>query len=233
MRDLRLASSTSRRPLGCLLVEMGALSDQQLEQILAVQRNEGGRLGDLVVGRGLASSFALASALAKQKTLAAAKTHAPANRRPPSWTPLGDILVTRRLISDIQLQQALADQREDGGYLGELLLHRGWITVAELVRALSEQLQSVGAADNDFSVRERQEDDWRTLHTGPSFVDACDFAFDQVLIKREPERLEIVHKQGTRTEVAWTYERPQTHTPQKTTELIEALQLLTEQALAS
>src|SRR5689334_11067744 len=58
-----------RRPIGRLLVEMGALSLEDLEQLLALQRNGGGLLGEIAVGRGLASPLILLTALKKQQAL--------------------------------------------------------------------------------------------------------------------------------------------------------------------
>src|SRR5438093_9224812 len=54
------------RPLGRLLVELEFLTETQLERALAVQREEHGRLGEILVSRGLLSGAELAQALAEQ-----------------------------------------------------------------------------------------------------------------------------------------------------------------------
>jgi hypothetical protein len=54
------------RPLGKLLVDLEFLTESQLERALAAQREEGGRLGEILVSRGLLSGGELAQALAEQ-----------------------------------------------------------------------------------------------------------------------------------------------------------------------
>jgi hypothetical protein len=52
---------------------------------------------------------------------------------------LGDIFVERRLITEGQLEQALATQRETGGRLGEVLVELGLITRVALAGVIAEQ----------------------------------------------------------------------------------------------
>lgn len=54
------------RPLGKVLVELEFLTDSQLERTLAMQREQGGKLGEILVSRGLLSGAELAQALAEQ-----------------------------------------------------------------------------------------------------------------------------------------------------------------------
>jgi hypothetical protein len=54
------------RPLGKVLVELEFLTESQLERALAMQRDEGGKLGEVLVSRGLLSGAELAQALAEQ-----------------------------------------------------------------------------------------------------------------------------------------------------------------------
>jgi len=54
------------RPLGKLLVDLEFLTESQLDRALAAQREEGGRLGEVLVTRGLLSGAELAQALAEQ-----------------------------------------------------------------------------------------------------------------------------------------------------------------------
>ena len=54
------------RPLGKLLVDLEFLTESQLERALMAQREDGGRLGEILVSRGLLSGGELAQALAEQ-----------------------------------------------------------------------------------------------------------------------------------------------------------------------
>ena len=54
------------RPLGTVLVDLEFLTESQLERALNAQREEGGRLGEILVSRGLLSGAELAQALAEQ-----------------------------------------------------------------------------------------------------------------------------------------------------------------------
>jgi hypothetical protein len=54
------------RPLGKLLVDLEFLTESQLDRALVVQREDGGRLGEILVSRGLLSGTELAQALAEQ-----------------------------------------------------------------------------------------------------------------------------------------------------------------------
>lgn len=204
---------------------MGAVDRKQLEELLAVQRRGGARLGEIMVGRGLVSPLALLTALHKQRQLPAPAGRRATDGRPATWTPLGRVLVGRGLISSVQLQQALADQREDGGFLGELLLERGWITAAELVDALSDQIQSSVAATEVFVVQEQRDGAWTPVHTAQTFMAATDFVFEHVLSQREPDRVEILRRLGDRDEVAWSYEAaPPVESNPKLRELVQAFQ---------
>jgi hypothetical protein len=191
---------------------MGAISSEELEHILALQRLDGRMVGEILIDRGLVSPLALAAALSQQKRqIGIAKVPAPA--RPPSWRPLGRLLVDRRCITEVQLRQALADQQDDGGFLGEILTERGWITPAELVGALAVQLSPVGERGNRFHVREHLSGEVKTLHACTNFIDASDYVFEQVLADREPERLEIVRGSGPGAEVVWSYQRVERRQP--------------------
>jgi hypothetical protein len=52
---------------------------------------------------------------------------------------LGDIFVERGLITEEQLQEALAQQRETGGKLGEVLVDLGFVTRVALAGVIGEQ----------------------------------------------------------------------------------------------
>lgn len=209
---------------------MGAIDDEQLEQILAFQRHDGGVLGEIVIGRGLLSPLALAAALAQQRE--AGGDRRASKSRPAGWKPLGRILVERRRITEVHLRQALADQRRYGGFLGEILIRRGWITPAELVGALSAQLAQGPENDNCFYVREQVRDEVRMLHAAPTFLAATDYVFEEVLVHREPEALEIVRGTGSGEEVVWQF-TPVRKNASSAADLLNVFRALTAEWAAS
>ena len=55
---------------------------------------------------------------------------------------LGDLLVQDALISAEQLEQALGEQRSSGRKLGQVLIDHGWITEAQIAKAVARQLRA-------------------------------------------------------------------------------------------
>lgn len=53
--------------------------------------------------------------------------------------PLGERLVSKGLIRDWQLANALQEQRVSGDFLGQLLIRKGWLTEGGLLETLAEQ----------------------------------------------------------------------------------------------
>ena len=56
-----------------------------------------------------------------------------------SWQPLGRLFVEKGLLTEDQLEQALADQTANGGRLGERLVELGYVSSTALARVLAEQ----------------------------------------------------------------------------------------------
>jgi hypothetical protein len=56
------------------------------------------------------------------------------------WLPLGELLVERGLLSSVQLELALGEQRRTGLRLGEVLVSMGYVSEAALARMLLEQV---------------------------------------------------------------------------------------------
>lgn len=54
--------------------------------------------------------------------------------------PLGELLVSKRLITQAQLAAALAEQRSTKEFLGTLLIRKGWLAKDALLQSLAEQL---------------------------------------------------------------------------------------------
>jgi hypothetical protein len=56
-----------------------------------------------------------------------------------SWRPLGALLVEKGLLTEQELDAALAEQRRTGRLVGQILVERGSLSAFALARALSEQ----------------------------------------------------------------------------------------------
>src|SRR5712692_10742351 len=56
------------------------------------------------------------------------------------WRPLGELFVGRGLISQAELETALAEQTATGKRLGEILVERGLVSGPDLTSALMDQL---------------------------------------------------------------------------------------------
>jgi len=57
---------------------------------------------------------------------------------------LGDLFVQRGLISQAQLEAALAEQRDSGMKLGEILVEKGWVSRVDLASVISKQWDASG-----------------------------------------------------------------------------------------
>jgi hypothetical protein len=56
-----------------------------------------------------------------------------------SWRPLGELLVTKGLVNQEELDRALKEQEETGRLLGTILVERGFVSGPALAVALAEQ----------------------------------------------------------------------------------------------
>lgn len=61
------------------------------------------------------------------------------------WLPLGELLVERRLLSQRQLDLALAEHRRTGRRLGEVLVAYGFVSQQALTSTLLEQVGGLGS----------------------------------------------------------------------------------------
>ena len=214
------------RRLGDLLLGEGLLDQADLEYALAVQRQKGGLLGEILVSLGFVSTSDIASALGGQHGVnvdMAIRRREQRFRVPPpprksstAWRPLGRVLVDKGLLSESGLERALVDQRSTGRLLGEIVVSRGWVSAEDLTRAIAEQH---GVEIDEVEVRpaepssepatemyEIHSSEDGLLHTSPTFLDATDLAFE--LIERDnPEAMEIVRIDGEHREQMWSYSR--------------------------
>lgn len=88
--------------IGERLVRDGLISREQLDSALAIQRRQGGRLGDILVNEGSLESFV-------------------------GTERVGDLLLSRGHLEKIQLEEALALQRNWGTRIGDIVLAKGWV----------------------------------------------------------------------------------------------------------
>jgi predicted nucleic acid-binding Zn-ribbon protein len=66
------------------------------------------------------------------------------------WRPIGELFVARGVITQDQLEEALAEQAASGKRLGEILVDRQLMSSPELTHALMEQLGRQVAEDDGF-----------------------------------------------------------------------------------
>jgi type II secretory ATPase GspE/PulE/Tfp pilus assembly ATPase PilB-like protein len=114
--------------LGALLVEEAAITAEQIEQAVQIQKkNRGQKLGELLVARQIVTPEQLLSALDKQARMPMVR--------------LGEALVALGYVSDEQLNDVLGQQANERMQpLGELLLSREWVTQQQLRVALARKL---------------------------------------------------------------------------------------------
>jgi chromosome segregation ATPase len=148
--------AVSARLIGAIFVEKGLITDEQLEQALQQQESTGERLGEILVTQFGVSRLDLAGALAEQwaeyerprtdeqhgEAAQAAPPPAPApstDEEVGQKRPIGEIFIERGLITEAQLEDALAEQRETGQRLGEILVGKGIVNRLALASALADQ----------------------------------------------------------------------------------------------
>jgi hypothetical protein len=194
--------ATSGRLLGQILVANGYLSAFSLARVLSEQH------GVQLSPREGAPAPSLPTATQPE----------------PAWRPLGKVLVDLEFLTESQLERALAAQREGGERLGEILVSRGLLSGAELAQALAEQHGVELAAQDEaelhtvvrpitseepvyklFEVIFEPGYQRRTeLFESVNFLETADFAFEFV-DEHDPAALEIHRTQGAAQETIWNY----------------------------
>ncbi|HLB02429.1 MAG TPA: F0F1 ATP synthase subunit beta [Nitrospiria bacterium] len=124
------------RRLGELLVEQKQLTEEQIEQALARQEITGEPLGAVLVQMGFITESNLVRVLSEQLYR---QEKQPARR-------LGDLLIESKVVTLEQMQRALARQKETGELLGSILVHMGYATGTDLMKALFVQRAHEGGA---------------------------------------------------------------------------------------
>jgi cellulose synthase/poly-beta-1,6-N-acetylglucosamine synthase-like glycosyltransferase len=117
-----LDSAVGAPRIGARLVQRGFITEQQLALALEQQESNGGRLGDIILAHGWLSTADFYDVLTD---------HFRKGR-------VGDLLLAQGLITDQQLGEAIAIQREWGSRLGDIFLSKGWVSPYQMGKLLSE-----------------------------------------------------------------------------------------------
>ncbi len=110
--------------LGVILVEKNVIDKRQLDFALIEQQQTNEKLGAILVRLGYVQSETILKALVAQKKIR-----------------IGDLLLELNLISDEQLKEAIATQKENGGRLGAILVEKKFIEDKQLLQVLAAQLE--------------------------------------------------------------------------------------------
>src|SRR3954462_4163527 len=106
--------SAPSKPFGELLIELGFVTEYQVQEALALQSLTGNRVGEALMSLGYITRNQLQRAL----SMALGGGQSVALDKPP----LGEVLIGLRYLDEGQLEQALDQQRKDGRRLGEILV---------------------------------------------------------------------------------------------------------------
>jgi hypothetical protein len=80
-----------------------------------------------------------------------------------SWRPLGALLVEKGLLTENDLDAALAEQRRTGRLVGQILVESGSLSAFALTQALSEQHGVQLQTDTELGANARPQASWRPL----------------------------------------------------------------------
>lgn len=129
--------------IGQLVLESGAINEAQLLEVLEYQGKVGGKIGEILVDRSYISKPRLDYFLNLQVVRNATRNKL---RRTRNDKLLGEIMLADKAITSDQLEEALDCQRQNGGWLGQILIGRGYVTESNLKKYLDRQ-GSVRAGD--------------------------------------------------------------------------------------
>ena len=102
----------------------------------------------------------------------------PGQRSAENADPLGALLVESGVVAEVEIDRALAAQKDGGGQLGEILLQRGLISRPLLDRTLARQAGVVLEAEHGFgsglrALIERRHLEKAGVHTQPVDLDGA------------------------------------------------------------
>lgn len=134
--------SAKGRPLvGRLLLDGGFVSGPLLDGALVEQKKTNEQLGQVLVRLGMLEPDELAAVLSLQDDLAAGIRLAAGVRQ-----RLGDLLLRASRITQVQLEDALTEQRRTGTRLGDILVRRGLLERSQLDQVLAFQRRQSGGS---------------------------------------------------------------------------------------
>ncbi len=111
--------------LGERFVRAGDITEQQLKEAVAIQKREGGLLGDVLVRCGYISPARLSAFLYGDR-----------------FSKLGELLLQDGLLTGKQLESALQFQKKNGGRLGNVCVQLGFLSEQELNAAVARHSRS-------------------------------------------------------------------------------------------
>ncbi len=123
--------STPSKPFGELLVELGFVTEYQVQEALALQSLTGNRVGEALMSLGYITRNQLQRAL----SMALGRGQPVALDRPP----LGEVLVGLKYVDSGDIDAALNQQKKDGRRLGEILVEQGKASYQQVYEALTLQ----------------------------------------------------------------------------------------------
>lgn len=126
-----------KRRLGKILVDGEFITPHDLESAVERQKKTNEQLGDILISMGVLDPFELREVLSIQKDLASLKdtVKVAAGVR----LLLGELLITAKRITNVQMDYALQEHRRTGEKLGEVLVRLGLLMECELDAVLSFQ----------------------------------------------------------------------------------------------
>lgn len=133
-----------RKRLGDMLIDRRIITVAQLEEAIAEQQATGRKLGEILCERGLVNPEDLERLLDAQRSMGSTAA---------GRARLGDMLMDRRLVTALQLDEAVRRQKESGLRLGEVLLEMNLVSRDQLDRIL--RIQGEGT-DATVSTAERK-----------------------------------------------------------------------------
>ncbi|MFO0600226.1 MAG: adenylate/guanylate cyclase domain-containing protein [Myxococcaceae bacterium] len=129
------------RRFGDFLVELGLVTEGQVQEALALQPLTGNRVGEALLSLGYLTRAQLQRAL----SMAVQKGDTVVLDRPP----LGEILIGLRYVPPDAVIDALGAQQRTGKRLGELLVEKGTLTHKQLYEALGLQQRMSPVAEDE------------------------------------------------------------------------------------
>jgi len=122
--------------IGQLVLESSAINEVQLLEALDHQGKLGGKIGEILVEKGYISKSRLEYFLNLQVVRNAAKHKMNRSKRDML---LGEIMLADNVITSSQLEEALNRQRDNGGWIGQILINMGYVTESSLKKYLDRQ----------------------------------------------------------------------------------------------